>query len=331
MLIARTHRRSLATAALTALLFAAALLPLVARPAAADGGSSFVSVANSYRAGENLAPVALHSVIDQIAVERGAQLASDGELGHDFDYIKQRFADFGICWRGFGEIVAYNGSGDVAAFGSQWWNSDPHRAIMLGDYTHAGGSREPSDGRWYGVMIFVKLCDAAPASFTDTASSPFRADIEWLVAQGITGGCSPSRFCPATTVSREQMASFLKRAMALPSASKDYFSDDDSSVHQDDINRITDASVTGGCSPGRYCPGETVTRGQMASFLARALGVGPATRDYFSDDAGSIHEDAINRLARAGIVGGCGDGRYCPGSGVTRGQMAAFIHRAFSD
>jgi hypothetical protein len=66
----------------------------------------------------------------------------------------------------------------------------------------------------------------------------------------------------------------------------------------------------------------------MASFIARALGLPAATVDYFSDDAGSLHEPDINRMAAAGITNGCGGGVYCPTQVVTREQMAAFLHRA---
>ena len=69
----------------------------------------------------------------------------------------------------------------------------------------------------------------------------------------------------------------------------------------------------------------------MASFLARAFALPDATTDYFWDDAGSLHEADINRVAQAGITLGCGEGAYCPGSFVTRGQMAAFLHRAMTD
>jgi len=37
----------------------------------------------------------------------------------------------------------------------------------------------------------------------------------------------------------------------------------------------------------------------------------------------------IEQLAEEGITGGCGGGNYCPGSNVTRGQMAVFIDKAF--
>jgi hypothetical protein len=166
--------------------------------------------------------------------------------------------------------------------------------------------------------------------FTDIDASLFRPDIIWLTDQGITRGCSASRYCPGIGVSRQQMASFLARALELPGTGRDFFADDDRSQHEGDINRLAASGITGGCADGRFCPTAPVTRGEMASFLVRALRLPATSQDAFRDDERSIHEGAINRLAAAGITGGCADGRFCPTAGVTRGEMAAFLHRALS-
>ncbi len=166
--------------------------------------------------------------------------------------------------------------------------------------------------------------------FTDTNSSAFKNDILWLYSAGITGGCSSTQFCPRATVTREQMASFLARALKLPATSTDFFNDDNSSIHEGDINRIAAAGITGGCDTGQFCPKANVTREQMASFLARAFKLPGTGTDFFSDDESSIHEGSINRLAASGITGGCGPGLYCPKANVTREQMAAFLHRAMT-
>ena len=319
---------------------AGAVLPLAAAPVAATGGDSMVSVVNRYRSDAGLGPVALHGTIDALATERSDQVAAAQQLGHDFEALKVRFAQLGICWQAFGEIVLRNSQLDYEAFILQWYNSPAHNAQMLGAaYTHAGGSwTQGSDGRYYGVMIFVKLCGYSPApwqpwqpsaTFWDTPGSPFLADIEWLAAAGISNGCGGGAFCPASTVPREQMASFLARARGLPAASTDYFWDDAGSGHQDDINRVAQAGIANGCGDGAFCPGNIVSREQMASFLSRALGLPASSGDYFWDDAGSVHEDAINRVAEAGITLGCSSGQFCPASFVTREQMAAFLHRAF--
>jgi hypothetical protein len=166
--------------------------------------------------------------------------------------------------------------------------------------------------------------------FEDTAGSPFVTEIDWLASEGITAGCSETRFCPTLIVTREQMASFLSRSLDLPASTVDAFVDDETSVHESAIDAIAAAGVTNGCGAARFCPTRDVSRGQMASFLSRALGLPATSTDYFADDAGSAHEADINRVAAAGIALGCTPSDFCPDAPVTREQMAAFLYRAFA-
>jgi spore germination protein YaaH len=164
--------------------------------------------------------------------------------------------------------------------------------------------------------------------FSDVRFSPFLHDIRWLADSGITQGCGGGFFCPGAAVTRQQMASFLARALALPPPIGDYFVDDAGSPHESDINRVAEAGIAFGCGAYLFCPGQAVTREQMASFLARALALPPPIGDYFVDDAGSPHEPDINRVKEGGIAFGCGAYAFCPAQFVTRDQMAAFLHRA---
>ena len=164
----------------------------------------------------------------------------------------------------------------------------------------------------------------------DIDGSTFEGDILWAYDAGITVGCAPNLFCTSSRVTREQMASFLARALHLPSTATDFFDDDDSSPHEGDINRVAAAGITAGCATDRFCPRSGVTREQMASFLVRAFHLPRTSTDFFTDDDSSPHEGDINRLAAAGITGGCGPSTFCPRSVVTRGQMAAFLHRALT-
>jgi hypothetical protein len=81
-----------------------------------------------------------------------------------------------------------------------------------------------------------------------------------------------------------------------------------------------------------FCPEANVTRGQMAAFMVRALGLtDDGGGNSFVDDDGSVFEVNIAKLAAAGITRGCNpptNDRFCPDASVTRGQMAAFLHRA---
>src|SRR5690606_26994347 len=107
--------------------------------------------------------------------------------------------------------------------------------------------------------------------FTDDGSSPHHADINAAAAAGITEGCGNGRYCPRSAVTREQMASFLVRALDLPPTATDYFTDDESSPHEADINALAAAGITNGCTATAYCPTSNVSREQMVAFLHRAL------------------------------------------------------------
>jgi hypothetical protein len=73
----------------------------------------------------------------------------------------------------------------------------------------------------------------------------------------------------------------------------------------------------------------------MAIFLLRAehgsaYAPPPATGTMFSDVPANTFPSAwIEQLAREAITVGCGNGKFCPGQDVPRGQMAIFLVRAF--
>jgi hypothetical protein len=112
------------------------------------------------------------------------------------------------------------------------------------------------------------------------------------------------------------------------------FLDDDGNIHEGNIEAIAAEGITRGCNPptnDRFCPSSRVTRGEMAAFLVRALGLTERLDDPFTDDDGSVFEADIEKLAAAGVTRGCNppdNDQFCPNEHVTRGQMAAFLVRA---
>ncbi|MGE5413658.1 MAG: S-layer homology domain-containing protein [Syntrophomonadaceae bacterium] len=96
------------------------------------------------------------------------------------------------------------------------------------------------------------------------------------------------------------------------------------------IENLFHNGITGGCAGGNYCPGNSVTRAQMAVFLLKsehgASYVPPACTGTFPDvTCPSLFADWIEQLATEGITGCCGGGNYCPDNSVTRRQMAVFL------
>lgn len=163
-------------------------------------------------------------------------------------------------------------------------------------------------------------------SFADDDGSVHEAAIDALARAGVVFGTADGTFRPTSLITRGQMASIIARALGL-SSTVDAFPDDNGSVHEAAINAIAAAGISQGRTDGTFGPNDPVTRGQAASFTARALALsgGP---DAFSDDDGSVHEGAINALAAAGIAQGRADGTYGPDENLKRGQMASIWARA---
>lgn len=185
-------------------------------------------------------------------------------------------------------------------------------------------------------MLFAVL-GAAPASagtFSDVdTSSIFYDDIEYIFAEGITKGCQDgTKFCPKDPVTRGEMATFLVRLFNIAATSSDFFTDDNGHPHEADINALFAAGVTNGCSTTQphYCPDDPVTRGQMASFIRRALGIPQVPDDRFTDVFSTqfFWSDAAAIFIQ-GITKGCNavGPQYCPDDLVLREQMAAFLAR----
>ncbi|MEZ5247154.1 MAG: putative glycoside hydrolase [Acidimicrobiales bacterium] len=227
---------------------------------------------------------------------------------------------------GPGEVRAQIDAADRLGMGWMLWNAS-------GRYTTAAlptdaEMRTPADPPAARVQWLPR------SGFWDvTAGHTFAADVEWTGSETITRGCNPpwrDEYCPERPVTRGEAATFLARALDLPPG-PDRFADDDGTTHEASIDALAAAGITRGCGPDRYCPHDWLTRAQMASLLARALQLPVATGDTFRDDDGSTHEADIERIAAPGITRGCGPGRFCPLEPVTRGQMAAFLHRALGD
>ena len=140
----------------------------------------------------------------------------------------------------------------------------------------------PDDPVTRGQMaVFITRALSLPAAsddyFDDDNGAFYENSANRLFEAGISAGCNPpanNNFCGGEEVTRAQMATFLNRGFGLAATTVDYFTDDNGSVHETSINRVRSASITVGCNPpvsDRFCPGDTVTRGQMSAFIKRAV------------------------------------------------------------
>ena len=177
-----------------------------------------------------------------------------------------------------------------------------------------------------------------PALFTDVPrDNAHRAGIDCVAWWDVASGRGRD-YAPGAEVSREQMATFLRNLViesggTLPTPTKDHFTDDESSFHEESINALAEAGIIAGRGGGSYAPNAPVERGAMATFLVNAYEhrsekeLPTPTDDAFSDDEGGTHEDSTNKAAAAGFAAGVGGTSYAPRSLVRRDQMASFLAR----
>ncbi len=96
----------------------------------------------------------------------------------------------------------------------------------------------------------------------------------WAVEQGITTGMSETSFAPDTTCTRGQVATFLWRAQGkpLPSETLSIFSDvSPKAYYYDAVLWAVEQGITQGTGKGKFSPETDCTRGQIVTFLYRAM------------------------------------------------------------
>jgi hypothetical protein len=171
---------------------------------------------------------------------------------------------------------------------------------------------------------------------------PFHSFVESIFRAGVTAGCGGGLYCVVADVTRAEMAVLLLKSRfgpfhAPPPATGAVFGD----VHPGDfaadwIEELATLGITGGCGGGDYCPGNPVTRAQMAVFLLKTLlgsvYVPPDPIGVFADvGVGDFAAAFIEDLYGRGITGGCGTDplRFCPDKPNLRGEMAVFLTKTF--
>jgi hypothetical protein len=193
--------------------------------------------------------------------------------------------------------------------------------------------------------------DAFAFDFLDVPTSAlFHNAVVAISRRRITRGCGIDTFCPNGLLSRIQAAALIERAIHGPEFDFPIVEPTFSDVSVCDplalyVAQFDAEALTNGCAPTKFCPFQTVTRSEMAAFLARAESPIPTEGDVdgsgYDCEAGgtSLFTDvaptdpfcaAIHHIASLHVTFGCGGGRFCPDDAVTRWQAALFLARAFA-
>ncbi|MDE6259696.1 MAG: S-layer homology domain-containing protein, partial [Oscillospiraceae bacterium] len=168
----------------------------------------------------------------------------------------------------------------------------------------------------------------APA-FTDVPSW-FEKEVAWAVEKGITNGYGgSSTFAPNVECPHTQILTFLWRAADKPTASvKAPITV--ASYYQDAVNWAYEK----GLIDDSFQPDALCTRAQAVQYIWQALGKQDAkTAASFSDvDAGASYADAVSWAVEKGVTKGYGGSdTFAPDRVCNRGEIAAFLYRAYNN
>lgn len=225
-------------------------------------------------------------------------------------------------------------------------------------YSEGGGGIKLDDARNIWFRVLERTADRAGYTvwvgpgplegyFFDDEGSTHEMSINWLATKKVTQGCDKHnryRFCPKDKVTRAQMVVFLARFLGLTVTADNEVSDtgfDD--VLQDawyagHLNAL--GQIAAGDDDETFRPSEPITRGEMAIMLNRALELdaGENRNTAFTDVRGGTElATASANLYAAEITQGStmchnssgSEPLFCPDDSLTRGQMAAFLHRSW--
>ena len=120
------------------------------------------------------------------------------------------------------------------------------------------------------TAVFEKI------SFADVKSGSYCYDaVQWAVAKGITLGMSDGSFAPNAPCTRGQIVTFLWRAMGCPApkSTVNPFTDVKSGSYcYEAVLWAVEQGITKGTTATTFSPNDTCTRGQIVTFLYRAMG-----------------------------------------------------------
>ena len=154
----------------------------------------------------------------------------------------------------------------------------------------------------------------------------------WAAANNITNGVEGGLFAPGNTCKREQVVTFLWRAMGSPEPTSTNCPFEDvaeGKYYYKAVLWAVENGITTGKSATRFAPKDTITRAEFVTFLWRTEGKpGYSTSNPFYDvSSGSYYYDAVLWASENGVTTGKSTESFAPKDPCTRGQVVTFLYR----
>ncbi len=220
-----------------------------------------------------------------------------------------------------GAHTANDNSNNVGiSFIGTYQNLVPSNAVL-----EAGARIVKAMSRTYGITLDrtkVKGHRQVGTTETDCPGNALYARLQNLIdrAKGTTTNTPPTTTPPTTT------------APPTPPSTTGAFTDVPSNhFAAASIEKLRARGIIAGCTSTTFCPNDKITRGQMATILARLMTSSFSTSGVpaYTDVPAAIRDDAREIVGR-GVMESCSTGGFCHTGSVTRASIAVYAVRAQS-
>ena len=171
--------------------------------------------------------------------------------------------------------------------------------------------------------------------FADVSAEEYYYEaVKWASENGVTGGIGENLFGAKLPCTRAQIVTFLWRAAGSPepkgmSGFVDVSAD---AYYAKAVAWAVEQGIVSGTSATTFNPDAVCTRAQSVAFLYRAFGEKVNKAAGFSDvSADAYYADAVAWAVENGVASGIGGGLFAPDQDCARGQIVAFLYRAYQN
>lgn len=171
--------------------------------------------------------------------------------------------------------------------------------------------------------------------FADVSAEEYYYEaVKWASENGVTGGIGENLFGANLPCTRAQIVTFLWRAAGSPepkgmSGFVDVSAD---AYYAKAVAWAVEEGIVSGTSATTFDPDAVCTRAQSVAFLYRAFGEKVNKAAGFSDvSADAYYADAVAWAVENGVASGIGGGLFAPDQDCARGQIVAFLYRAYQN
>lgn len=202
--------------------------------------------------------------------------------------------------------------------------------LPLADLGNGKYSFVMPDGK---VSVEAEFVKTAATSFADVPANAYFADaVKWAVDKGVTNGLSDTMFGPYESCTRAQIVTFLWRAAGSPELkTMSSFTDVPASTYYAKaVAWAIENGITNGMTETTFAPDATCTRGQIVTFLYRALkGTASGSTNFTDVKSDTFYADAINWAVANNVTNGTSNTTFSPNADCTRAEIVTFLYRAY--